>query len=304
MLQTTDAQLLSGVFAALFGAVNLSVGTHLQNAGVGRASQIGRSTLSTLVRDRSWAIGTVVLGLAIVLQLIAVLMAPVSVVQPIGIVALVVSVAIRHACDRRIPSRRVVWSVILAVSGLGAFVLIAGRNASPSVVTSNSGGVMLALFAGALALVLPASIFWARRHPLIPVTGAGILFGFVITLVKLTLGGGRQMLESERAPMSGDLYVLFCALAATAAFVIGSYLVQVAHRTARADLVMGGLTVVDPLVAAALGIGILHELEGAPTWVSLALLGSGAIAVAGVYSLSRTSALTGRPSNRAMDAPA
>jgi hypothetical protein len=57
----------------------------------------------------------------------------------------------------------------------------------------------------------------------------------------------------------------------------GSFLVQNAHARGTPDLVVAGLTVIDPLVAVTLGITILGEAQAAPpqTIVAFLLAGTG-----------------------------
>lgn len=290
-----DPQLLAGVCAALLGAVAMSIGAQLQNSGVGLASLEGRASFLSLICQRAWVFRTLTLGLAIALQLTAISLAPVSVVQPIGIVALVVSVAIRHVGERQIPSRRAVSSVLAAVIGLGAFVAVAGRNGGGTEGTVESSGSVLAVLATSLTVVSILSFGGIRRHPLVPIVGAGVLFGLAITVVKLILTGVQRIIEAGWDSSTDAVQLAACALIGAIAFGIGTYLLQVAHRKALADLVIAGLTVVDPMVAAALGIGLLHETAGSPPWVTIALLASGAVAATGVVLLSRDAERSASP---------
>ena len=50
---------------------------------------------------------------------------------------------------------------------------------------------------------------------------------------------------------------------------------------------VAGLTVVDPTIAVVLGITILGEAAGAPLWAFFAFVAAGAVAVGGVFALSR-----------------
>ena len=93
-------------------------------------------------------------------------------------------------------------------------------------------------------------------------------------------------------PTFGTLYdfgdgngaLSFQPVAATA---LGAYFVQNAYATGPPDLVIAGLTVVDPMVAVAIGIIVLGEASQAPFWANLVFLVAGAIAVWGVFLLAR-----------------
>ena len=78
-----------GIPIALIGAVFLSFGAQFQSRGVKQVEarrstageELGRSELLRLIRTRSWLIGTIMLGLAIVLQLTSLRFAPLIVVD-------------------------------------------------------------------------------------------------------------------------------------------------------------------------------------------------------------------------------
>src|SRR5665213_3190322 len=86
-----------GIPIALIGACFLSIGAQLQHHGVAKVeastqqaeSGLSLNQLGRLLGRPSWVIGTLMLGLAIVFQLVSLTLAPLIVVQPLGAVALV-----------------------------------------------------------------------------------------------------------------------------------------------------------------------------------------------------------------------
>ena len=62
---------------------------------------------------------------------------------------------------------------------------------------------------------------------------------------------------------------------------------QTAYSSGPPDLVIAGLTVIDPIVAIIIGLTILGEASGAPVWVYIAFTVVGGIAVWGVDQLAR-----------------
>ncbi len=146
---------------------------------------------------------------------------------------------------------------------------------------------------GAFALTLVAVVvvnrFCREGHPLAPVAGAGILFGFVITLMKVVLTGVARVVDSGWRVSVSDVPLMLCAFFTVLGFYVATRLLQTAHRLARADAVLAGLTVIDPLVAAFLGILVLGELAAAPIWVLALLTVPAAIAIRGVIVISRIS---------------
>jgi hypothetical protein len=63
--------------------------------------------------------------------------------------------------------------------------------------------------------------------------------------------------------------------------------VQNAYATGPPDLVIAGLTVIDPMVAVGIGIVILGEAAEASMDTILTFLGSAAVAVLGVYLMEK-----------------
>jgi threonine/homoserine efflux transporter RhtA len=63
--------------------------------------------------------------------------------------------------------------------------------------------------------------------------------------------------------------------------------VQNAYASGPPDLVIAGLTVVDPLVAVLIGVIVLGEASQAPPWAIGVFIVTGVIAVWGVFRLAK-----------------
>lgn len=83
------------------------------------------------------------------------------------------------------------------------------------------------------------------------------------------------------------LLTLACVVGIGVAGGLSVYFVQRAHAANRAEVVVAGLTVVDPAVAVVLGIAILGEASGAAPWAFIAMAAAGLVAIGGVFALSR-----------------
>ncbi|NJI21376.1 multidrug DMT transporter permease, partial [Aeromonas veronii] len=77
-----------------------------------------------------------------------------------------------------------------------------------------------------------------RMRALFYVIGAGILYGFVATLAKAVI----NRIEAGNF----EWITLVCVIALIAAGAVGAYFVQTAYSSGPPDLVIAGLTVVDP----------------------------------------------------------
>jgi hypothetical protein len=139
---------------------------------------------------------------------------------------------------------------------------------------------VLAILLG-LLVVFAVLFFTSGRSakPLTYIIGAGVLYGFVATLAKVVIQRVYQM--------QFDWLTILCLLALVAAVILGGWFVQNAYASGPPDLVIAGLTVIDPLVAVSVAIAILGEAEAATPLTAIGFALSGAIAVAGVVLLSK-----------------
>jgi drug/metabolite transporter (DMT)-like permease len=277
-----------GIPIALIGAVFLSFGAQFQSRGVKQVEtkrtqetrELGGSELMKLVRTPAWLFGTVMLGLAIVLQLTSLRFAPLIVVQPLGAIALVVTAILNARMNHIHLHRKVIRAITLCVGGVAVFVTIAAFVATDRPITDDDLRTILVLLGIVLAVLGTLyAIYRTRMTPIAYIVGAGVLYGFVATIAKTVIN---RILQSQF-----DLLTAVCLLGLLAAGGGGLYLVQTAYSVGPPDLVIAGLTVVDPIVAVGIGVVVLHEAAGAPWWAPILFLLTGAVAVFGVFQLAR-----------------
>lgn len=278
-----------GIPIALVGAVFLSLGAQFQHRGVtgveashGDGSKAGLSIrqLMHLLARPSWVVGTIMLGLAILFQLTSLGFAPLIVVQPLGVVALVITAVLNARVSRIKLDRHAIRAIAMCVSGVGIFVAIAAVYAIEREITEVQLLVVLAI----LGLVLAAfgvAFAFARRSvgAMFYIIGAGVLFGFVATLAKVVIN---RILNNNFEWLT---VVAIVALLASAA--LGSYFVQTAYSVGSPDLVIAGLTVVDPLVAVLIGVVVLGEAALIPPAFAVVAGVAGAVAILGVLQLAK-----------------
>ncbi|MGH1548703.1 multidrug DMT transporter permease [Leifsonia poae] len=263
-LSYQPSQLL-GIPVALVGAVFLSVGAQLQHHGVAKVeanaghaeSGLNVRQLGLLLARPSWVIGTLLLGLAIVFQLVSLKLSPIILVQPLGVVGLVITSILNAKVSGVKLNHQSVIAVTLCVSGVGAFVLLAAVFARDLPVSSRALVVILIILA--VVLIAFGLLFAFLRHrfkAIMYIVGAGVLYGFVATLAKVAI--------DRISNQEWDWLLVACIVALLLAAVLGAYFVQNAYSSGPPDLVIAGLTVIDPLVAVTIGIVVLNEAAGAP----------------------------------------
>jgi hypothetical protein len=278
-----------GVLLALVGAVFLSLGAQLQHRGVelveerygsGKKQGLSVSQLARLLARPIWVVGSVMLGLAVVFQLAALGFAPLIVVQPLGIVALIITAVLNARLSHHRLDSLTLRAIGFCFVGIAIFVSTAAFIATEHVITEKQLTIILIIMSVVLiALGLAFFFFRHRLTAIFYIVAAGVLYGFVATLAKVIIN---RLLNGNF-----EWLTLTCAFALVVAFVLGLYFVQTAYSVGSPDLVIAGLTVVDPLVAVSIGIFVLGEASTAPGWALVVWPIAGAIAIYGVFQLAK-----------------
>lgn len=276
------------VACALGSAVFLAFGAQRQGSAV--SADTGGLSLNSfqflrLLRNPRWLLGLLLLGVGTALNVTALTLAPLTVVQPIGSLALVITTVVNSRDQGLRLNRITIAAIIACVVGSMLFVLLAitVTRTEQEIQPAQELTIVLILavavaFFGGLNLV-----FGKRLGPIAHIFGAGVLFGFVAVLTKVIANdlfnpNGRYLLNVP----------WFTIAAIIAAGALGIWFVQNSYSSGPPDLVIAGLTVIDPMVGIAIGIGVLHELRpDVPAVAAVAMSMAALIAIVGVIALSR-----------------
>ena len=93
-----------------------------------------------------------------------------------------------------------------------------------------------------------------------------MLYGFVATLAKVVINRVGNEIAGVTGGGTFEWLTIVCIVGLLLAAALGAYFVQTAYSVGSPDLVIAGLTVVDPLVAVAIGIAVLGEAAQVPLW--------------------------------------
>lgn len=281
--------LLLGIPLALAGAVFMSLGAQYQSRGVRKVERLvgvtGQRGLSLshflrLLRRPSWVVGTLLLGLAVVCQLSALAVAPLIVVQPLGAVSLVITTLLNAQMTGHMPTKKSITSIALCVGGIFLFVIVAALFATERPVADvELMTVLVILLVVGILLGGAWVLLRTRLNALFYITAAGMLYGFVATFAKIII------LRIQNSDFG--LITIVCVLALAAAAAVGGYFVQSAYSSGPPDLVIAGLTVIDPIVAVLIGALVLGEASHAPVWAVVVFVIAGATASVGVFLLAK-----------------
>jgi len=279
---------LLAIFLSIVVAVFLSLGAQFQNDAVtkhhapdqAKVGSLHIRQIVDLLRRPRWLTGTSFLGLAIVFQLGALTLAPLIVVQPIGALALIITSVLNARIYKIRLDAKTMIAIALTMLGVGTFVTTAAASA---VTTEMSDSKLLQVVGVLLALLVFFAISFiiskGRVGPLSYILGAGVLYGFVASLAKVVI------LRISQGDF--DLLTLVAAGALVGATFLGGWFVQNAYASGPPDLVIAGLTVIDPAVAVAIAIVILGEVAQADFVEIAGFAIAGLVALFGVLMLSR-----------------
>lgn len=274
------------IMLALLAAVGLALGAQFQNDSVHRKitekgiDRVGLKQVLGLLKQPRWLVGTGFLMLGVLLQLAALTLAPLIVVQPIGAVALIITSLLNARIYGVRLGPRTFLAIALTLAGISSFVVAAAGVARE--VEMSDEKLLQVLGVLALMLVLFGFLMATQggtAKALNYVFGAGVLYGFVATLAKVII---QRLIQGDY-----DTLTLSALIALILAAALGGWFVQNAYATGPPDLVIAGLTVIDPMVAVGIGIVILGEAADASMETILTFLGSALVAVIGVYLLEK-----------------
>ncbi len=276
------------VACAVTAAFFLAFGTQRQSSAV-RASSGGLAVSSRgilrLLRNPRWMLGLSLMGVGMVLNVYALASAPLTVVQPIGAIALVITTVV-NARDQGIQiNRPTVLAITACMSGSIGFVLLAINVTASTHQISRQQELATVLLLTVVVAILTGVLLGFRRRisAFVYIMGAGVLFGFVAVLVRTIAIG----LMDPNGRFLGNI-AWYVILAVAVAGLLGTYCVQNAYSSGPPELVIAGLTVIDPMIGIAIGIGILGELRpDVHPVVAMSMVGAALIAIVGVTALSR-----------------
>lgn len=273
------------VVAALAAACCFAVGSLLQQ-GAARASGVGVLSargLLGLLRERRWLAGVALDVFSFGLQGLALAFGPLALVQPLAATDVLFALPMIARRYRRKLTRRDIAGALTVTAGVCLFL----------VVSPPSGGVAVPrLTAWLPALVAAAAVAAVSAVAALRVRGrarvvwlaaaAGIIYGLLDALTK----SGVDLLASRG--VTGTL-LAWEPYAMIAAAILGAAFGQSAFGAGALSLSLPVIDTVEPVTAVVLASTVFGErLASSPALLGIQLAG-GALAVAGIVLLSRSS---------------
>jgi drug/metabolite transporter (DMT)-like permease len=273
---------LSILFAVVAAAAN-AVSSVLQRKGAMKTPPERQSGLRVVVAQlhhRAFFGGFGLLIVGFLAQAAALSVGSLAVVQPILAAELPITLLVASRVFRR-PLHRREWTAIAGMAGGLAAALAA---ASPTEGGHNPADLPLAAGCGSACalLLITAVIGWrlqgAPRAALLGITSGG-LFGVTATLMATVTARAQSGVGTLFS--SWQLYAM--ALAGLAALVV----LQQAYGAGVLNASQPGVTIVDPIIAVALGVTVFHEKLRLGWLLPIEIAALGAI-VFGAIEMSRS----------------
>jgi drug/metabolite transporter (DMT)-like permease len=282
-------ELLLAIAAAVVASVMFGAAAVFQQRAIQMATghAEAEATLSVrqllaLFRIPRWRTGLFLIAGGTALHVVALALAPLKVIQPIGVIAVPAAVILASAYAGRRPDARVVAGVAVSLLAVVAFVLLAATPDAPTARSDRSltASVTVFVLSGVFFLLSWRARSWLRC--LLLATAGAVNFGLGSALVRdLT-----QLLRAHQLLSDGWISVgLFgCMILAVG---LGGWFIQQAYAAGAAAVVTACSTVVDPLVAVMFGVLVLGEGDSIDRSHASGMVVSALVATVGVCYLAR-----------------
>ncbi|MEU9734582.1 DMT family transporter [Streptomyces sp. NPDC048002] len=231
------------------------------------------------LRRPTWWAAVALNGLGGLLHVAALALGPLSLVQPLGALTIVFALPMAALFVGRKAGATAWRGAIMATVGLAGLLSLVGASEAQSLSTAERTGVAVVTAAAVAALMVAGRA--AHRHPVVRsvllATASGIAFGMSSVFTKIVA------VDWNGGVTAGDLP----SLATIGVFATaGLLLSQAAYRGAGLAAPLAVLTVVNPVIAAAVGITMFGETFRYGTTGTVLALGCGVVAAGGLILLT------------------
>ncbi|WP_432198931.1 DMT family transporter [Streptomyces sp. bgisy027] len=231
------------------------------------------------MRRPGWWAAVALNGLGGLLHVVALAFGPLSLVQPLGALTIVFALPMAALFVGRRAGSTAWRGAIMATVGLAGLLSLVGASESQSLATAER--VAVALVTGGIVVTLMVAGRAAHRHPavrsMLLATASGIAFGMSSVFTKIVAVDWNGGVSAADVPALATIGVFATA---------GLLLSQAAYRGAGLAAPLATLTVVNPVVAAAVGITMFGETFRYGTTGTVLALGCGVVAAGGLILLT------------------
>ncbi|WP_433702133.1 DMT family transporter [Nocardiopsis sp. CA-288880] len=270
------------VLIAVTGAFSLALGSALQERDAVRAPgrQVARAGfLLHLLRQPRWLIGSAAAVLGSSLHLIALSGAPLTVIQPLGVIGLLFAIVLSAVFNRqRVGMSQVVAGVAVMVGLTGVLLLFPHGSDVPVLPTSTALALAGAAVGAGLLVYLTAHWMKSGARALLLALAGGAALGTTSGLARVV---------TANAVDDWTRLVSWLTLLAVVTAVFGALLMQNAYRTGHFSAAYATLLITDPVVGVAIGAVLLGEGAPETPGAQIGALAFSMLAIAGTIALAQ-----------------
>ncbi|WP_181384422.1 DMT family transporter [Streptomyces sp. NWU49] len=241
-------------------------------------SSPGEQQYAPLRRPGWWA-AVALNGLGGLLHVVALAYGPLSLVQPLGALTIVCALPMAALFVGRRAGATAWRGALMATVGLAGLLSLVGASDAQSLDTAQRVAAALVTAAAVAALMIAART--AHRHPavrsILLATASGVAFGMSSVFTKTVAVDWTGGVSAADLPSLAAIGVLATA---------GMLLSQASYRGAGLAAPLATLTVVNPVVAAAVGITMFGETFRHGTTGTALALSCGVVAAGGLILLT------------------
>lgn len=231
------------------------------------------------LRRPAWWAAVALNGLGGLLHVVALALGPLSLVQPLGALTIVFTLPMAALFVGRRAGATAWRGALMATVGLAGLLSLVGASDAQSLDTAQRVGA--AVVTGGVVVALMIAGRAAHRHPavrsILLATASGIAFGMSSVFTKTVAVDWTGGVSGADVPSLAVIGVLATA---------GMLLSQASYRGAGLAAPLATLTVVNPVVAAVVGITMFGETFRYGTTGTLLALGCGVVAAGGLILLT------------------
>ncbi|MBZ6087893.1 DMT family transporter [Streptomyces olivaceus] len=231
------------------------------------------------LRRPAWWAAVALNGLGGLLHVVALALGPLSLVQPLGALTIVFALPMAALFVGRRAGATAWRGALMATVGLAGLLSLVGASGAQSLNTAQRVGA--ALVTGGVVVALMIAGRAAHRHPavrsILLATASGIAFGMSSVFTKTVAVDWTGGVSATDLPSLAVIGVL-----ATAGMVLS----QASYRGAGLAAPLATLTVVNPVVAAVVGITMFGETFRYGTTGTALALSCGVVAAGGLILLT------------------
>ncbi|MDQ0584801.1 DMT family transporter [Streptomyces rishiriensis] len=249
------------------------------------------------LRRPGWWAAVALNGAGGLLHVVALAYGPLSLVQPLGALTIVFALPMAALFVGRRAGATAWRGAIMATVGLAGLLSLVGASDAQSLSTPQRVSVAVVTASAVVALMVAGRA--AHRHPavrsMLLATASGIAFGMSSVFTKTVAVDWTGGVSTADVPSLAVIGVLATA---------GMLLSQASYRGAGLEAPLATLTVVNPVVAAAVGITMFGETFRYGTTGTVLALGCGVVAAGGLILLTTERLQGARPQAPSAGLPA